>query len=125
MESVESGVSRVVRDNGNVEGNTSVLRGGLGVRKETALGKRVSFRDKVLEGKVAPQQGFESDGDLLDLNLVSLKFDEGNRRRPMVQFSEQAMDILSAPWRDPLVIKLLGKRCSFSMMKEKFAYYGD
>ena len=39
--------------------------------------------------------------------------------RPMVQFTNQAIDILSAPWRKALVVKLLGKHCNNTAMKEK------
>ena len=54
-----------------------------------------------------------------DMELATLSFQEANRVRPMVQFTNQAIDILSAPWRKALVVKLLGKHCNNTAMKEK------
>ena len=69
--------------------------------------KKVSFRDKVLGGNPLPKRSLPE--DLLSHNLVKIESHEGNKLRPRISFDKSVIDVISAPWRDALVIKLLGR----------------
>ena len=80
------------------------------------LPEKVSFRDKVMGGAA---MSFRLDDDLVGKKLGVLEWHNGYRLNPKVVFSEQAIQALSLPWKDALVVKLLGKHISYIAMKEK------
>lgn len=77
----------------------------------------VSFRDKVMGNTPAPPVREKS--DLIEKNLVSIVHEHGNRLLPKVYLNQEVFNDLCAPWRDSLVVKLLGKTVGYNMMKEK------
>lgn len=57
--------------------------------------------------------------DLIAQKLVRVEHEQGNRLLPKVILDPQVYKELCAPWQDALVIKLLGKKIGYHMMKEK------
>ena len=112
-----------------VEGVERGRNGGLGGSHKGDVGKTsvgggqgsgsrpCSFHDKVLGGKGGSFEHLE--GDLLQQKLAKIVFEEGNVQRPMVCFEERVIDVISPPWKEALVIKLLGKHISYTAMREK------
>ena len=89
------------------------------VRKNDARGDNahISFRDKLLGGKVHPQ--IVLPGDLVANKLAKVECLAGDRLSPVVSFDPTVIHALSMPWKDALVIKLLGKTLSYPMIKQK------
>lgn len=77
----------------------------------------VSFRDKVMGNVQAPPAREKI--DLIEKELVTIIHEEGNKLLPKVYLNTEVFKELCAPWRDSLVIKLLGKSVGYNMMKEK------
>ena len=129
MESGVSGVESGVKGggsggNGGVDGGKggSARAQGDGARKDgggrnSQVSSRVSFCDKVIGGTGCSKPALK---DALDEGeLAMMTFLNGDRTCPMVHFTDQAIDILAALWREALVIKLFGKHCSYTAMREK------
>lgn len=57
--------------------------------------------------------------DLIEQKLVQVVHENGNRLLPKVYLNKNVFRELCAPWKDSVVIKLLGKTIGYSMMKEK------
>lgn len=57
--------------------------------------------------------------DLIAQNLVTVTHENGNRLLPKVHLNMSVFNELCAPWKDSFVIKLLGKKVGYNMMKEK------
>lgn len=79
--------------------------------------KQVSFRDKVMGNAEAPL--VRGKVDLVAQNLVTVTHENGNRLLPKVHLNTSVFNELCAPWKDSFVIKLLGKKVGYNMMKEK------
>lgn len=79
----------------------------------------LSFRDKLLGNKRAVQP--KERMDLIQQGLVKIDHVDGNRLLPRVQIESKLFDDLCDPWREALVIKLLGKNVGFTTMKSKLA----
>lgn len=77
----------------------------------------VSFRDKVMGNIQAPPA--RERVDLIEKKLVNIEYEHGNRLLPKVILNKEVFNDLCAPWKDSLVIKLLGKSMGYNMMKEK------
>lgn len=97
-------------------------RGGRMITETSDKGKgvepspAVSFRDKVLGPKPpAPREKI----DLITAKLVEIEHIKGNRLLPMLRVQQQVIDDLSLPWKDALVVKLLGKQLGFNVMKTR------
>ena len=78
---------------------------------------KVSFRDKVLGGTEGCFARLER--DLVKKKLVTISYEDGDYLQPKVVFAESVLEKMAAPWKDALVVKLLGKSISFTAMKEK------
>ncbi|KAL6556337.1 hypothetical protein OROGR_005625 [Orobanche gracilis] len=82
-------------------------------------GAKVSFRDMVL-GKGGGATARSSERvDLIAHKLAQVEFDDGNRRLPKVFVADSVIENVSIPWKDALVIKVLGKNLGYSLMRRK------
>lgn len=77
----------------------------------------MSFRDKVM-GNSQPSPAREKK-DLIKEKLVTIVHEHGNRLLPKVTLDKSIFNELCNPWKDSLVIKLLGKSIGYHMMKDK------
>ncbi|PNX86870.1 hypothetical protein L195_g042953 [Trifolium pratense] len=57
--------------------------------------------------------------DLFKENLAKIVFEDDNPQKPMVHIDESVFVGLSDPWKDALVVKLLGKSIGFNTMRDK------
>lgn len=78
---------------------------------------KLSFRDKLIGQQQAPPP--RKRVDLLDQNLTCIEYKDNNPLLPMVHIDEKVFDGLCEPWKDALVVKLLGKNIGFLTMKER------
>lgn len=91
-------------------------RGGDPLMKECP--SPVSFRDKVLGEKVVPPR---EKADLIQNKVVQMEPINGNRLMLMFHVDKKIIEEFSIPWKDALVIKLLGKTLGYNIMKTKLA----
>lgn len=75
-----------------------------------------SFRDKVMGNTEAPPT--RSKADLIAQKLVTIVHENGNRLLPVVTLDGSIFNELCAPWKDAIVIKLLGKKIGYNLMKD-------
>lgn len=87
-------------------------------RKED-LNATLSFRDKLLGNKKADKP--KEKMDLIQKGLVKIDYVDGNRLLPRVQIDAEVFDNLCNPWREALIIKLLGKNLGFRIMQSKLS----
>lgn len=57
--------------------------------------------------------------DLLAKGIVKIDFEEGNRLLPKATIDSAYLQDLCTPWKDALVIKLLGKTIGYNVLKER------
>ena len=76
------------------------------------------FRDKVLGGGVH-QRSEMLEGDLLQKKLAKIELFEWVHERPVIRFEEPVLEALARPWKEALVVKLLGKHISFTALRER------
>jgi hypothetical protein len=76
----------------------------------------VSFRDKVLGNQVIMER---EKVDLIANKKAQVELVQGNRLMPMLHLENSIIEELSIPWRDALVVKLLGKNLGYNTMKTK------
>ena len=57
--------------------------------------------------------------DLLKENLARMEFVGGSRLWPMVYLVDKVKEELSLPWKDSLIVKLLGKKLGFVTLREQ------
>jgi hypothetical protein len=57
--------------------------------------------------------------DLIANNMAKIELVQGNRLMPMLHVEKTLMEDLSTPWKDALVVKLLGKNLGYNIMKNK------
>ncbi|PNY14345.1 hypothetical protein L195_g011025 [Trifolium pratense] len=82
----------------------------------------MSFRDKVLDGTKVPVMCEKV--DLLAQKLVRIEhaYDHGGAAGeffPMLHVDTKVIDELSVPWKDVLVVKIIGKELTFDIMKNQ------
>jgi len=79
--------------------------------------QKISFRDKLL----GPSQEIpiREKHDMIEKKLVCIELEDGNRLLPKIHIEPQVFQDLCTPWRDALVVKLLGKNISYNTMKER------
>lgn len=82
------------------------------------LQQPVSFHDKVLGKYVPPPR---DKVDLMAKKLDRAEYVNGNRLMPMLHVEKKVLEELSVPWKDALVVKLLGKSMGFNVMKARLA----
>ena len=75
----------------------------------------MGFRDKLLGNKKAAQP--KEHMDIIEKGLVKIDLVDGNRLLK-VQIDNKLFDTLCDPWRETLIIKLLGKKVGFKIMRK-------
>lgn len=68
---------------------------------------RISFRDKVL-GQQGPSPQREC-VDLIAKKLFTITHEKGKRLRPKYDLAPSVVEELRQPWKDAIIVKLLGK----------------
>lgn len=81
--------------------------------------QRMSFRDMVMGRKEAPPS--RKKVDLIKESLAHIEYEEGNPLKPKVVIKESVFDGLCAPWKDALVVKLLGKSLGYNTMRDRLS----
>jgi hypothetical protein len=78
---------------------------------------KISFRDKLL----GPSQEIpvREKQDMIENKLVRIELENGNRLLPKVYIDPTTFNELCTPWKDALVVKLLGKTLSYHSMKDR------
>ena len=61
----------------------------------------------------------EVGGDLIQQQLATLEWQDGDRRLPKVTFAPQVIEAMALPCVDALAIKLLGKHISYTALRAK------
>ncbi|MCI24608.1 hypothetical protein A2U01_0045793, partial [Trifolium medium] len=79
--------------------------------------KKISFRDVLTEGQQMNQT--KERVDLIAKGLMKVTLEEGNRLLPVVTMDEKLFQDLCNPWKEALVVKLLGKNVGYNMMKDR------
>jgi hypothetical protein len=79
--------------------------------------QKISFRDKLL----GPSQEIpiREKQDMIEKKLVRIELEDGNRLLPKIHIEPQVFQELCTPWKDALVVKLLGKNIGYNTMKER------
>jgi len=57
--------------------------------------------------------------DMIEKKLVRIEFENGNRLLPKVHIEPNVFQELCTPWKDALVVKLLGKTLGHNTMKDR------
>ncbi|XP_045791583.1 uncharacterized protein LOC123886297 [Trifolium pratense] len=76
----------------------------------------VSFRDKVLGNHATMER---EKVDLIAKKMAQVELVQGNKLMPMLHLENSVIDDLSVPWKDALVVKILGKNLGYNTMKTK------
>jgi hypothetical protein len=79
--------------------------------------KKLSFRDILTEGQELNHA--KEKVDLIAKGLMKVSLEGGNRLLPMVTMDDTLFQDLCNPWKEALVIKLLGKNVGFNLMKDR------
>ena len=91
--------------------------GGTGASEINKVVAEVTFREKVLGGKAPIKPSMRR--DLLAENLAQVEFIGGNRYTHMIHLKDEVVEELSEPWKDALIIKLLGKSVGYRVMRDR------
>ncbi|KAK2458256.1 zinc ion binding / nucleic acid binding protein [Trifolium repens] len=76
-----------------------------------------SFREKLMgSAQEIPARHKE---DMIEKKLVRIELENGNRLLPKVHLEPQVFQELCTPWKDALVVKLLGRNLGYNTMKER------
>ena len=76
-----------------------------------------SFKDKLLGSSTTGPK--RRRGDLFSQNLAKAELEGGNRLLPKIFLEESIREELRAPWKDALIVKLLGKEVGFITMRDR------
>nr|XP_025637066.1 uncharacterized protein LOC112732536 [Arachis hypogaea] len=131
MREGESGRERLRVKHGEEDGHTierdkgeSVGGFASGVKEGSSKGdlssrvtSKISFRDKVIGSTVAT--GINRAEALDEDSMAVVTGKQGDPMPPRVCFSEEARNILSEPYKEAIVIKVLGKNLSYTAMFHK------
>jgi len=75
------------------------------------------FRDKLLES--TQEIPIHERQDMIEKKLVRIELEDGNRLLRKIYIKPQVFQELCTPWKDALVVKLLGKNLGYNTMKER------
>ena len=78
--------------------------------------EKVSFCDKVFHNKEKPP--VRPKVNSLKHNLATIEYENSNPLKPMVHIADSMFEGLCTSWQNALVVKLLGKRIGYNMMKD-------
>lgn len=78
---------------------------------------KVSFRDMVFGDRRVPPP--MSTTDLIAQKLMSVSLEDGGRLNPKIKLDPKVFNDLYEPWREILIITLLGKTIGYKVMKER------
>lgn len=81
--------------------------------------QHASFRDMVMGKKDAPP--LRKKTYLIQEKLARIVYEDDDPLKPMVIIEDVVLEGLSAPWKDALVVKLLGKRLGYNTMRDRLA----
>lgn len=85
--------------------------------KQQPTNPKPSFREKLLGStQEIPSRPKE---DMIKNKLVRIEHENGNRLLPKVYLEPQVFQELCTPWKDALVVKLLGKNLGYNTMKDR------
>jgi hypothetical protein len=79
--------------------------------------QKLSFRDILTEGQEAHQP--KERVDLIQQGLMKVTLEDGNRLLPKVTMDDKLIQDLCSPWKEALVVKLLGKNVGYNLMKDR------
>jgi len=84
---------------------------------QTSPTAKISFRDKLL----GPSQEalIREKEDMIEKKLVRIEHENGNRLLPKVHLEQSVFQQLCTPWKDAIVVKLLGKNLGYHTMRER------
>lgn len=57
--------------------------------------------------------------DMIEKKLVRIELEDGNRLLPKVYLEPKVFQELSTPWKDAIVVKLLGKNLGYNTMRDR------
>lgn len=78
---------------------------------------KVSFRDILTKGQRATL--VKEKVDLIEKGLMKVTLEGGNRLLPKVTMDDSLFQELCNPWKDALVVKLLGKNVGYQLLKDR------
>lgn len=79
--------------------------------------QRSSFRDMLMgENSKAPPKKVE---DLWETGKMKVTYVNGNMQLPRLHVEKSVIDGMCSPWKDALVVGLLGKKLGYRLMKTK------
>ncbi|XP_057426555.1 uncharacterized protein LOC130719985 [Lotus japonicus] len=76
-----------------------------------------SFKDKLMGGATAPPP--QKYVDLIDNDMMKVIYVNDNPQLPKIVVEREVIEGMCSPWKDALVISLLGKRLGYRLMKTK------
>ena len=76
-----------------------------------------SFRDKLVGKKKISSHGPSI--DLLKEKLARVEFDHGNHLYPKLYLDKTILEEIDRPWKEALIVKLLGKEVGFLTMRDR------
>jgi hypothetical protein len=79
--------------------------------------QKPSFRDKLLES--TQETLIREKEDMIEKKLVRIELEDGNRLLPKIHLDPKVFQKLCTPWKDAIVVKLLGKTLGYNTMKER------
>ncbi|KAL6567776.1 hypothetical protein OROGR_001448 [Orobanche gracilis] len=84
---------------------------------------RLSFKDKLMGGASVPPQ--KEVRDLFKEKKMSVEYVNGNKMLPRIKVDKEVLDEMCVPWKEALVMSLLGKRLGYMTMKTKLSHIWD
>ena len=90
---------------------------GGGAPSTNVPGQKLSFKEKLVGEKML--SGSHRKVDLIKENLASFDYAGGDKLFPIFHLDESVKERISAPWKEALVVKLLGKEIGFLAMRDR------
>jgi hypothetical protein len=84
---------------------------------KTTAPPKLTFKDMVMGNHTSISQ--HTTTDLLKDKLARIFLQDGNHLKLVVHVSDEIFNEMCAPWKDTLVIKLLGKNLGFVTLRER------
>ncbi|XP_057456177.1 uncharacterized protein LOC130747298 [Lotus japonicus] len=79
----------------------------------------MSFKEKLMGCK--EKQPMKERVDLFDAGKMTVEYVDDNPMLPRIRVDKSVIESMCAPWREALVVCLLGKRLGYRLMKSKLA----